>query len=323
MTELSTADSTVSNSTQSAADTACVCAIIVTYQPDTAALLALIHAVLPQVGAVVIIDNASDGIWQQALAQIKPDIAFLRQPCNVGLAMAQNAGIDWARSRNHSHVLLLDQDSEPGEGMVASLLMALQRLSAENKVGAVGPRFHDRREDRDAPFVQIGFPRNHKLWCKSDQQTIACDFLISSGALIPMAVLDHVGVMDAGLFIDNIDMEWSFRTRAQGYSLYGICAATMHHHLGDDRRALPFGAGKIVVHGPSRLYYMMRNRLRLYSMSHTPNVWIAQDIPRVLVKLFLFGVLIGPRWRNLHFMLRGLWDGMRGRQGACPADLLR
>jgi len=286
-------------------------------------LFALVDAVTPQVGAVVVIDNASVGVWQRALNQTMPDVALLRQPCNVGLAVAQNAGIDWARAYGYSHVLLLDQDSEPGEGMVAALLAALQMLSIDNKVGAVGPRFHDQREDRDAPFVRIGFPRSQKLWCESDTQSIACDFLISSGALIPIAVLDQVGAMDAGLFIDNVDMEWSFRARAKGYALYGVCSATMHHHLGDDRRVLPFGVGKIVVHGPSRLYYMMRNRLRLYGMRHTPLVWTAQDIPRVLVKLFLFGVLIGPRLRNLRFMLRGLWDGLLGRQGACPADLLR
>ena len=307
----------------SAVETASVCAVIVTFEPEVATLFALVDAVTPQVGAVVVIDNASVGVWQKALNQTMPDVALLRQPCNVGLAVAQNAGIDWARAHGYSHVLLLDQDSEPGGGMVAALLAALQMLSIDNKVGAVGPRFHDQREDRDAPFVRIGFPRSQKLWCESDTQSIACDFLISSGALIPIAVLDQVGAMDAGLFIDNVDMEWSFRARAKGYALYGVCSATMHHHLGDDRRALPFGVGKIVVHGPSRLYYMMRNRLRLYGMRHTPLVWTAQDIPRVLVKLFLFGVLIGPRWRNLRFMLRGLWDGLLGRQGACPADLLR
>ena len=304
-------------------DLSTVCAVIVTYQPESAALFALIDAVMPQVGAVVVVDNASDGIWQQTIQHNKPDITLLRQPCNVGLAVAQNAGIDWARAHGYSHVLLLDQDSEPGEGMVAALLATLKMLSFDSKVGAVGPRFHDKREDRDAPFVRIGFPRSQKLWCESDTQSIACDFLISSGALIPIAVLDQVGAMDAGLFIDNVDMEWSFRARAKGYALYGVCSAAMHHHLGDDRRALPFGVGKIVVHGPSRLYYMMRNRLRLYGMRHTPLVWTAQDIPRVLVKLFLFGVLIGPRLRNLRFMLRGLWDGLLGRQGACPADLLR
>jgi rhamnosyltransferase len=300
-----------------------VCAVVVTYQPDVAALYALLDAVTPQVDAVVVVDNASDGVWQHELEHTRTGIELLRQPCNVGLAVAQNAGIDGARARGCSHVLLLDQDSEPGAGMVDALLNALQRLSVEQPVGAVGPRFHDRREHRDAPFVRVGFPRSQKLWCENDAQYIACDFLISSGALISLQAIDQIGGMDAGLFIDNVDLEWSFRARARGYALFGVCAATMHHHLGDDRRALPFGLGKIVVHGPSRLYYMMRNRLRLYGMRHTPFVWIAQDVPRVLVKLFLFGVLIGPRWRNLRFMLRGLWDGLMGRQGACPADLLR
>ena len=67
---------------------------------------------------------------------------------------------------------------------------------------------------------------------------------------------------------------------------------------------------------------MMRNRILLYRLPHTPRVWIAQDLPRVLVKLLLFGVLIGPRWRNLRCMLRGLLDGIRGRQGEGPIDLL-
>lgn len=303
--------------------TASVCAVVVTFQPKAEDVATLLDAVTAQVGAVVVVDNASDGVWQQAIEQTRPGIALLRQPCNVGLAAAQNAGIAWARAHGYAHVLLLDQDSEPGDGMVTALLTALRALSADGQVAAVGPRFHDRREHRHAPFVRIGFPSSQKLWCESDAQSIACDFLISSGALIPIAVLDRVGDMNAGLFIDNVDMEWSFRARARGYALYGVCSATMHHSLGDERRALPFGARQIVVHGSARLYYMMRNRLRLYGMRHTPLAWTAQDAPRVLVKLFLFGVLIGPRWRNLRFMLRGLWDGLLGRQGACPADLSR
>ena len=301
-----------------------VCAVIVSYHPEPAALLSLIDGLVPQVGAVVLVDNASQGRWQQPLGETMSARggALLHQTHNIGLAAAQNLGIEWARSSGYRYVLMLDQDSEPGGGIVLSLLTALQTLSATHKVAAVGPRFHDVREDRDAPFVRIRFPVNRKLWCESDGQPIACDFLISSGALIPMEVLDQVGPMDAGLFIDNVDLEWGFRARAHGYALYGVCTATMNHHLGDARRALPFGLGQVVVHGPVRLYYMMRNRLRLYGMPHTPGIWIAQDLPRVVVKLFLFGVLIGPRARNLRCMLRGLWDGLRGRQGAYPPELL-
>ena len=301
-----------------------VCAVIVSYHPEPAALLSLVNGLVPEVGAVVVVDNASEGRWQQPLGEKMSAAggALLHQAHNIGLAAAQNLGIDWARSNGYRYVLMLDQDSEPGDGIVVSLLSALQTLSITQRVAAVGPRFHDTREDRDAPFVRIHFPVNRKFWCEVGSQPIACDFLISSGALIPMEVLDRVGPMDAGLFIDNVDLEWGFRARAQGYALYGVCTATMDHRLGDSRRELPFGLGQVVVHGPVRLYYMMRNRLRLYAMPHTPGVWVAQDLPRLLVKLFLFGVVIGPRARNLRCMLRGLWDGLRGRQGAYPPELL-
>lgn len=301
-----------------------VCAVIVSYHPDPVALQHLIGIVAAQTDAVVLVDNASDGGWHEAAGCALSDAggALLRQGENIGLAAAQNIGIEWARAHGCSHVLLLDQDSEPTQGMVASLLEALRRLSATGRAGAVGPRFHDPREHRDAPFVKLGFPLNRKLWCADAEQAIACDFLISSGMLIPLAVLDQVGSMDAGLFIDNVDLEWGFRARALGFALHGVCGAMLHHRLGDTRRALPWGLGQVVVHGPSRLYYMMRNRLRLYRMPHTPRVWIAQDLPRVLVKLFLFGALIGPRRRNLRCMVRGLADGWRGRQGAAPTDLL-
>ncbi len=304
----------------SASDT---CAVIVSYQPDPVAIADLVGRMMPQVGAVVLVDNASAGSWQAAIGELLAGHggALLGQPRNIGLAAAQNVGIDWARAHDFRHVLLLDQDSEPDAGMVAALLQAWRTLSVAGMVAAVGPRFQDLREHRDAPFVRVAFPLNRKLWCDTDTQSIPCDFLISSGALIPLAVLDEVGPMDAGLFIDNVDLEWGFRARARGYTLHGVCAATMHHRLGDARRTLPFGRGQIVVHGPPRLYYMMRNRLLLYRLPHTPRTWIAQDLPRVLAKLFLFGVLVGPRLRNLRYMLRGLRDGLWGRRGACPDEL--
>jgi rhamnosyltransferase len=300
-----------------------VCAVIVSYHPEPIAISSLVDKVAAQVDAVVLVDNASVGDWQPVLTETLScrGGALLMQPYNLGLAAAQNIGIDWARSNGYRYVLLLDQDSEPGTGMVLSLLRALRTLSAAGKVAAVGPRFHDEREDRDAPFVRLSFPLNHKLWCEADTQYIACDFLISSGTLIPLDVLDRVGGMDAGLFIDNVDMEWGFRARAMGFTLHGVCAATMYHRLGAARRPLPLGLGQVVVHGPVRLYYMMRNRVRLYRLPHTPAVWVAQDLPRVLAKLFLFAVLIGPRWRNMRYMLRGLGDGLRRREGACPESL--
>lgn len=294
-----------------------VCAIVVSFFPDVAALRRLFTATLPQVDALVIVDNGtSDAAFDGFCTHVESDkIVILKQPRNIGLAAAFNCGIAWARKNGFSHVLLLDQDSEPAQGMVGALIQAFAVSSTGRKIAAVGPRFHDAREDRYAPFVRIGFPVSRKMFSSGKDGMIDCDFLISSGSLIPLAALDDIGAMDEGLFIDNVDLEWSFRALAKGYALIGVCTTTMHHRLGHSRRRLPFGLGHIVVHDPIRLYYIMRNRLLLYRLQHTPAIWIAQDVPRVAVKFLLFSVLVRPRLRNVRFMLAGLRDGLLGRSG--------
>jgi rhamnosyltransferase len=297
-----------------------VCAVVVTYRPVPTSLAALLDAVLDQVGAVVVVDNASPAASLTPVTALSAEdrVVLLRQGHNVGLAAAQNAGIGWARAQGHSHVLLLDQDSIPGAGMVAGLLTELEALSRDGRVAAVGPVFRDLRESRDAPFVRVAFPMSHKLWCDATGAPIRCDFLISSGALIPLSVLAEIGGLDEALFIDNVDLEWSFRARDRGFALYGVCRTTMEHRLGDQRVPVLAGRATVVTHGPVRLYYIMRNRLDLYRRPYTPRVWIAQDIPRVAAKFVIFSVLVGPRLRNVRFMLRGLADGLRGRLGPCP-----
>ncbi|TAN05188.1 MAG: glycosyltransferase family 2 protein [Rhodanobacteraceae bacterium] len=300
------------------AQVADVCAVLVTYHPDLAILAEQLAALAPQVGHVVLVDNASAGIGDFCAA--RPEVVLVRLPENRGLAAALNVGIARARAfADTARVLLMDQDSVPASGMVAELAAALTRLAATGAVAAVGPRFRDAREPADAPFVRIRFPFNRKLRCAGDCADVRCDFLISSGCLIPLAVLDAVGGMDAALFIDNVDLDWCFRAAAAGYGLHGVCTARLQHRLGEARRRLPGLPRGVVVHPPRRLYYMMRNRVLLYRRAYTPARWIAQDIPRLIVKLLLFALLVPPRWRNLRCMAAGLMAGVAGRTTPPPA----
>ena len=223
-------------------------------------------------------------------------VLVLPQPANIGLAAAQNVGIAWAREHGHSHVLLLDQDSVPEPGMVDSLLAALDGLAPQHPA-AVGPVFRDPREHRVAPFVRVGFPMSKKVWCSDDGAPVECDFLISSGTLIPLAVLERVGAMDDALFIDNVDLEWSFRARARGYRLFGVCTAAMEHRLGDARTPILGGRHERgdAQPGTAVLHHAQPHH-PLPAAAHS-RVWIAQDVPRVLVKFVLFAVCIGPRRR--------------------------
>ncbi|HET7591666.1 MAG TPA: glycosyltransferase family 2 protein [Rhodanobacteraceae bacterium] len=294
-----------------------VAAVLVSHHPDLALLRASLDALAAQAGWVVVVDNASPGPGVRAICAGYRNVEFVPLPENRGLAAALNEGVAHARARPRvSHVLLMDQDSVPETGMVDALKRVMDRLTETRKVAAVGPRFRDPREASDAPFVRIRFPVNRQLLCDGDRAEVACDFLITSGSLIPLAVLDAVGGMEEGLFIDNVDLEWCFRATDRGYALFGVCDARMLHHHGAERQRVPGLPRGIVVHTPQRLFYMMRNRVLLYRRTYTPARWVAQDLPRMVVKLLLFSLLVRPRRANLRWMLRGLRAGLRGQTGA-------
>lgn len=298
-----------------------VCAIVVTWHPDMAVLRDLLAATRPQVGSLVVVDNGSPGhivSWLREQADAA-SLVLIPLPQNLGLGAAHNRGIGWARQHGFSHVLLMDQDSIPMPGMAGKLLMAVSNLTQRGgKVAAGGPRCVDIRTSEEAPFVKFGYIHNKHSYCAGAAAgaCIPADFLISSGTLIPIAVIDDIGGMEESLFVDNIDMEWCFRAAGAGYQLYGVCDAVMAHHLGDDIIALWFlGWRNYARHSPIRLYYMMRNRLLLYARSYTPGKWIFRDIFRLAGKLLLYGVLLSPRLENGRMMLKGLWHGLTGRTG--------
>ncbi len=300
-------------------DKRAVCAVLVTHHPDLAVLAEQIDALAPQVGHVVLVDNASPDPHLRELCAGHAGMSLLALGENLGLATALNAGIARAREIDGvSQVLLMDQDSVPAPDMVPALQAALAGVASRGKVAAVGPRFRDMREAVDAPFVRIRFPFNRKLRCDGSCEAIRCDFLISSGCLIPLAVIDALGGMEDALFIDNVDLEWCFRATSAGHALYGVCTAHMRHRLGAGRQRVPGFRRGIVVHAPRRLFYMMRNRVLLYRRAYTPRRWIAQDVPRLVIKFLLFALLIAPRRKNMRCMIAGLCAGIAGQATPPP-----
>lgn len=296
--------------------TAGVAAIIVTFEPRLDRLARLLAALHSQVGGIIVVDNSVSG-WQQLdLPQLcsanGAQLCF--SPGNIGLAAAFNAGLHTARTSGFSHALLLDQDSLPERDMVGRLLHTLRREEAGVPVAAVGPAFADSRGAAPPPFVRVGFPTNKAANPLPGMTTTESDFLISSGCLIPLTAIEMTGDMDEGLFIDNVDLDWSFRARARGMRLLGETSAHLEHELGNERHRLPWGT-MAIVHPPVRLYYIMRNRLLLYRRPYVPFKWKVQDMLRVPWKVLLFSVFIAPRIANLRHMLLGLWHGLLGRTG--------
>jgi rhamnosyltransferase len=291
--------------------------VIVTYFPDAAALARLLAVVLLQVEHVVLVDNTPQG----ASAQPGAGAELISNRTNLGLGAAQNQGIERLRAAGMTHVLLLDQDSVPGADMVDRLLSALRRLEAQqHHVAAVGPRWRDRLSGRDVPFVRLALGRMVAATPEPGSELVECDTLVSSGCLIPLAVLDAVGLMDAALFIDQIDTEWGIRAQAKGYRLFGVTSAVLEHGIGESFVRPWFARQRSVpVHSPVRDYFLVRNSVAVFFRRPAPWRWRLLQLVRLPPVMLVMVTQMPQRSKRLRSITMGLIDGLLLRLG--PARL--
>jgi len=296
-------------------------AVVVTYRPDLDTIKEVIDKTLAQVDSVLVIDNGDEA----RLAQMADDMhtEYFAFSTNLGLAQAQNYGIQKSLEAGASHVLLMDQDSIPAPDMVTKLLEAERELKKEGvtKVGAIGARYIGSYASNESFFVRFGWFKFHRIFCsESTRRHVRADFLISSGALIPKETLQVVGMMDEDLFIDHIDTDWFLRANHYGYFSYGACDATMQHSLGDNTVRVWLGRWRYLpTHKPFRYYYIFRNSLLIYRKPYAPLKWIINDFIRLGFILVFYSLFVRPRIYRLKMMAKGFLDGIRERKGGVVA----
>jgi rhamnosyltransferase len=291
-------------------------AIVVLYEPSGELVLQQFRAVQAQVDEIVYYDNGGG-------AEVLRDAGLLREEAvrimgdgtNVGLATALNAAL--LSLGTDGHALLLDQDSVPAPNLVATLLRGLHEPhDTRRPVVAVGPAIVDELENRPEYFTRLRILRNRRITEAADAATefFEVDFLITSGTLIDLARLPAAGLNDESLFIDCIDFDWSFAATSRGFALLATFSTTLSHRRGDHLVRTPGGLA-IRIHSPARLYYMHRNRVRLYTRGYVPLAWKLHDVVRLVVKLLLLMIFAPERPARLRAALRGIADGLRQRGG--------
>ncbi|HUX82748.1 MAG TPA: glycosyltransferase family 2 protein [Halothiobacillus sp.] len=294
-----------------------VAAVVVTYTPELDGLILSLRSLAAQVELVIVVDNGSAAQNALSLALAAFDrCIFEPQKGNLGLGSALNTGVERARSLKATHVLLMDQDSVPCPRMVDLMVMHLDGFMGDRPVAAIGPRFVDVNNGAVSQHVHFESLRIGRIPCVENAPCLSTDFLITSGSLIPIQVLDDVGPMDESLFIDHVDTEWCLRAKSKGYALLGDCEALLEHDLGEYRKRIWFGRWRDVpVHKAFRYYYIFRNSILLYRRKYIPWAWIRVDLIR-LVYILGFSILFGPdRLNKMAMMWKGVRDGLRGVTG--------
>ena len=301
-----------------------ILAVIVCYNPELEPLQRSLQAVIEQDCEVLLVDNASDNLPAlRALCVNYSKAALLELPHNAGLGAAHNRGIEHAQQHQFSQVLILDQDSIPLAGMVASLQSAMAIKSASHPVSAVGANYLNADNGSESFFVRFGLLKFQRHYCASRDQDgcVQADFLISSGSLINLNNIETLGLMDQALFIDHVDTEWFLRAQYRGFKAYGVCDAVMQHGLGESTHRINFGGRQrnVPQHKPFRYYYIFRNSILLYKRGYASGMWKWNDLQRLGMIAIMFGLLKAPRLANLKMMTKGVWHGLRGVTGPLDA----
>lgn len=288
------------------------CAGVVLYQPDRA-LLARQAEGLRGRTLFVFCNGPVDADVLAALAPA--DLRLIFSAENVGLGRGLNAVMEAAAAEGFSHVMLLDQDSEPRPGLLDALTERCLALEGQGeKIAVLAPQLVPPHEGFYKPIRyewRGGQARGNGL--------AAVDFAPTSGSLVATAAFATIGPFRDDFFIAGIDVEWGFRAWDRGFGSYLATDLTMPHRWGEAVNEAELGKPQILRHAPIRNYYYARNVIATARLAHVPLRWRMKSCAGLAAQIGLLA-LRGARG-SLKPVRAGLADALKGRFGPAPISL--
>lgn len=277
--------------------------VLVAYNPDIGHLKKSIALLLQQTDKIIICNNSKIDID----LGIKDIITFNFNE-NLGIAKAQNVGMEWAFSNDADFILQLDQDSLIAPDMVINLVSTYKKLLALGfSPGFVGP------VEQDIDTHEINKKR-FSTGKKIDNDIWAVKETISSGGLIPKHAYKKIGGNDERLFIDLVDIEYCWRLQANDLGVYVTKKATLLHKLGNGKKAVVLNY-RVDDHSAIRYFYQNRNLLLSIGCSHAPLRWKITAIPRVIRNLLFSFFLFENGKERSWYIIKGIQAAVLSRHG--------
>ena len=207
---------------------------------------------------VVVIDNNSTNC-DSIIKELKKitNTTVICNKRNYGIAYALNQALDFSSQRGKRYLLTMDQDSDISREDVEELIKG---IASHNKVLSVGPFYNSKG------IIE-------------EKETRLVDYLITSGNLVDVDAIKSIGGYDNGLFIDCVDIDFSWNIRANGYKLLKVGNTGMRHKIGEYEFSKLFNI-RYQSHSAFRYYYMYRNNIIMYRR-------YKRLFPKQCLKLFL------------------------------------
>jgi rhamnosyltransferase len=295
-----------------------ICAIVVTHHPDSA-FPERIATLLPQVGGVVVVDNASNPEAMAMLRRLAQQdrMGLIENATNEGVARGLNQGAEYAKAHGFSWFITFDQDSWARPQLIESLRLVCAALGEAglDRLGVLGANHIDGYTGK--LFVDPG---------ETVASYIECKRVITAGSLMSVQAYDTIGPFRDDFFIDDIDHEYCLRARSKGFRVLLALAPHLVHSVGHRQvtRVLPGIRVVTVNHAPFRWYTIVRNRLiivREYA-GREPS-WTASRAFNLVVKCARTLAFEKERLDKARCMALGLADFASKRKVRRPVELIR
>ena len=281
-----------------------ICAVIVSYNSNK--VFRCFESVKKQADKILIVDNGSkDADFLNYLKELETsndNLTVIFNSENLGIASALNAGVKYAGSLKADWLLTLDDDSELPENTVLNIFSEFNELpkGTKDKCGLLALKYVERNTN-DTGLPRRYAPRN------DDFKTVK--YALTSGNFIKMSAFEKIGLFEEKLFIDQVDNDFDFRLRKNGFTLLESQNSYILHEIGISQKKLGF---TIRNYSPVRRYYLSRNCvyiLKKYLFFDTASVLriFIGSICGGIFKITLFEKQKLPKYK---YILFGLIDGI-------------
>ncbi|MFZ0219864.1 MAG: glycosyltransferase [Candidatus Aquirickettsiella sp.] len=280
---------------------------IVLYYPDKKKILELIDICSQYEKIKILLFDNSEGPQSFELDNNKNIILF-KSPKNVGVGGAHYTACKMAEAKNFDFVLFLDQDSQLPSGFLKDMLSEFYRLQKLHlRLCAIGPSWSD--PELGKSLTRLLKDKLRSLLKAPNLKHV----LISSGMLIWVPSLEHIGYPKKEYVIDLVDTEWCLRALYKKYQILMLPDIHMLHRIGEVKK---FSKLSFQYEQPIRYYYSLRNSLLLFQEK---NISIICKFFILAGNLFKLRKIIFSPTPIKSFIAagRGIKDGFLSREGVC------
>jgi GT2 family glycosyltransferase len=192
---------------------------------------------------VVVVDNGSVDETAQIMREEFPEVIFIRNQVNEGVARARNKCLEMADSR---YVILLDVDTIV---LQDSFQILVEVMDQNPRVGIGGPKLLNpdgsiqmscrtfqtpltilfRGTFLGKLFPESRFVRKHLMtdWDHSDTRSV--DWMLGACHIIRRETVENIGNLDEGFFYLYEDVEYCWRARKRGWDVLYIPQSKIIH----------------------------------------------------------------------------------------------